>query len=248
MPAELSEKQKKRLVALNDFIKKDKDLVFFNNLLELNDKAEEILAAFSNLESVLKKKLESELVLEIDKAELKGDKGDKGDEGKNYVLTEKDKKEIAQKIQVPIVEKEIVIEKTEVIKEQPVVKEIVKEVAGITKEIADEFKIINEKIQPLKDEISDLKLRYSNNPRVFSGFSKITMDQHFIDDDIPTGTVNGVNKVFVLNYSPNPINSLKVFMNGQKLKKDEDYSLVGRSITFNTAPPAGSIILCDYRK
>ena len=54
-------------------------------------------------------------------------KGDPGDDGKDYVLTDEDKKEIASKIKVPVVEK--VIEKTtEIVKEKPIVKtEIVKE-------------------------------------------------------------------------------------------------------------------------
>lgn len=50
-----------------------------------------------------------------------------GKDGKNYVLTSKDKKEIASKIEVPIVEK--VIERTEVIKEQPIITNEIKEVA-----------------------------------------------------------------------------------------------------------------------
>jgi len=48
-----------------------------------------------------------------------------GKDGQDYVLTEKDKKEIASKIEVPIIEK--IIEKT-IIKEQPIVNEITKEV------------------------------------------------------------------------------------------------------------------------
>ena len=81
------------------------------------------------------------------------------------------------------------------------------------------------------------------------GFSKIAMDQHFIDDETPTGTVNGVNTDFVLSLKPSPTTSLKVFVNGQKLKLTEDYTFTAstNTITFNTAPPTGSIILCDYR-
>lgn len=49
----------------------------------------------------------------------------KGDKGDNYIITEKDKKEIAKSIKVPVVEK--VIEKQ--IIEKPIITEIVKEVA-----------------------------------------------------------------------------------------------------------------------
>jgi hypothetical protein len=48
-------------------------------------------------------------------------------DGKDYVLTDKDKKDIASTIKVPVVEK--VIEKTEVVKEQPIITNEIKEVA-----------------------------------------------------------------------------------------------------------------------
>ena len=50
-----------------------------------------------------------------------------GKDGKDYILTEANKTEIAKKIKVPIVEK--IIEKTETIIEKPTITEIVKEVA-----------------------------------------------------------------------------------------------------------------------
>lgn len=47
----------------------------------------------------------------------------KGDKGDSYVLSEKDKQEIAQSVNVPVVEKvvETIVEKTEVIREVPIV-------------------------------------------------------------------------------------------------------------------------------
>ena len=61
--------------------------------------------------------------------------------GKDYVLTADDKKEIASKIKVPIVEK--VIEKIEVIKEQPIVKNSI-------------FYVMNLKKAPLNAEKGDI--------------------------------------------------------------------------------------------
>jgi len=70
----------------------------------------------------------------------------------------------------------------------------------------------------------------------------------FIDDETPTGTVNGVNKTFVLANTPIS-GSVKVLVNGQRMKSGgEDYTISGSTITFNTAPPINSIILTDYRK
>lgn len=69
----------------------------------------------------------------------------KGDDGKDYVLTLKDKKEIAASIKVPVAEK--IIERTETVKEQPIITEIVKEVA-----IPEKAEIIRDKLESLKDD------------------------------------------------------------------------------------------------
>jgi hypothetical protein len=62
--------------------------------------------------------------------------------GKDYVLTSKDRKEIAKSIKVPIVEK--VIEKTEVIKEQPIIKkEVVEKIVKEVREDSTAEQIIN---------------------------------------------------------------------------------------------------------
>lgn len=57
--------------------------------------------------------------------------GDKGDPGKDYILTDKDKKDIASKIEVPVVEK--IIEKVETIIEKPITidktKTVIKEIS-----------------------------------------------------------------------------------------------------------------------
>lgn len=70
--------------------------------------------------------------------------------------------------------------------------------------------------------------------------------QNFIDDEIPTGDINGVNTVFVLARSPID-GSLKVYVNGSRMSLTEDYTISGSTITFITAPPTTSIIKCDYR-
>jgi len=73
--------------------------------------------------------------------------------GKDYILTDEDKKEIAKKIKVPIVEK--IIEKTETIKEQPIITNEVKEVA-----VAETAEQIVQKLQAIKQawlELSQIK-------------------------------------------------------------------------------------------
>lgn len=172
-----------------------------------------------------------------------------GPKGENYILTPKDKKEIASKIKVPVVEK--IVEKTEVIREQPIVTNEIKEVA-----VTDTPEVIRDKIMEVKLPISVIDGLESklvelkqNSARKMSlgGFNKNSMDFHIIDDETPSGTVNGTNQIFTLANVPVPTNSLKVFVNGQRLRITEDYTLSGGTITFNTAPPTTSVILCDYR-
>lgn len=66
----------------------------------------------------------------------------------------------------------------------------------------------------------------------------------FIDDETPTGTVNGTNKAFT--WSKAPI-GLQAFVNGQKMTITEDYTEAGKVTTFLTAPPTGSIVRGYYR-
>ena len=68
----------------------------------------------------------------------------------------------------------------------------------------------------------------------------------FVDDETPTGLIDGMNTVFVLSKTP-LTGSLKVYVNGQRVRVTEDYTFSGRIITFLTAPPTGSILLADFR-
>jgi len=127
---------------------------------------------------------------------------------------------------------------------------------GLNGRDADEERIIKEVLSKiiLPDYITELE-KFKNemieeirrNKRIGGGFSKIAMEGKFVDDETPTGTVNGVNTVFILANMPNPPSSVKVFVNGARMRITEDYTLSGKTITFVTAPPSGSIILVDYR-
>jgi len=102
-------------------------------------------------------------------------------------------------------------------------------------------------LEELKKEIEELKKRPVGRLGG-GGFSYIAMDQHFVDDETPSGVVNGVTTAFTIANTPNPAGSLKVYVNGQRMRLTEDYTFSGRIITFVTAPPTGSILLVDYRK
>lgn len=69
----------------------------------------------------------------------------------------------------------------------------------------------------------------------------------FVDGEVPTGAMNESNKDFVLANTPSPATSLRVFLNGQRLKLTDDYTLSTATITLNTAPMSGELLICDYR-
>lgn len=63
--------------------------------------------------------------------------------------------------------------------------------------------------------------------------------------EVPTGTVNGTNTVFT---TAQPFTSIEVFKNGLRLKgAGNDYTVTNNTtITFTTAPTAGTLLLVNY--
>lgn len=223
---------------IGQFVLKNSDKIVNDFINELRPKL------IKETEQILKAKAD-DLVKNVRKGD-KGDVGDsiKGDKGDSYILTSQDKKEIASKIKVPVVDK--IIEKTEVIKEV--------EKKTDPKDIAKKLNTLKEVIDPktIKGLEETLKqyataITSAQNKPILAGGGGF-VERNFIDDETPTGTVNGTNKVFTLANTPNPSTSLKVFVNGARMRITEDYTLSGATITFITAPPTTSIILCDYRK
>lgn len=71
---------------------------------------------------------------------------------------------------------------------------------------------------------------------------------NFIDNETPSGSINGINTVFTLSTMP-VAGSEHLYLNGmlQDSGMDYDYTITGTVIVFNIPPPTGSIILCSYR-
>lgn len=111
------------------------------NIVELDQKLDTELTIVSESLTTLdtKKADKDEVARQIEEIEL--EPGPPGNDGKDYILTETDKQEIAEKIKVPTVEK--VVEKTEVIREVPVVTEVA---------VADPPFIIRDKLESLEGD------------------------------------------------------------------------------------------------
>lgn len=63
----------------------------------------------------------------------------------------------------------------------------------------------------------------------------------YADNETPTGTINGINTVFTLAFSPSPSGSLQLFLNGVFQRPGgTDYTLSGNTITFLN-PPQGAL-------
>jgi len=71
----------------------------------------------------------------------------------------------------------------------------------------------------------------------------------FVDQETPSGAINGVNTVFTLSQTPSPSSSVEVYRNGLRLTPGVDYTLSGSVVTFVTAfvPQTSDTLLCSYR-
>ena len=70
---------------------------------------------------------------------------------------------------------------------------------------------------------------------------------NFIDNETPTGLINGSNKTFTLDYSPNPTTSLKVYRNGIRQELTTHYTLSGATLSTVIALPTGTNLKVDYK-
>ncbi|KKL28475.1 hypothetical protein LCGC14_2374740, partial [marine sediment metagenome] len=71
----------------------------------------------------------------------------------------------------------------------------------------------------------------------------------FVDNEVPSGNLDGADTTYTLANAPSPAASLKVYLNG--IRQDEgasdDYTLTSLTITFAAAPISTDKVLADYR-
>lgn len=75
------------------------------------------------------------------------------------------------------------------------------------------------------------------------------LNANFVDDETPSGSINGSNVTFTLADTP-VAGSVKLYLNGlrQKVGAGNDYTISGTTITYLTAPLTGDVLTADYRK
>ena len=69
-----------------------------------------------------------------------------------------------------------------------------------------------------------------------------------MQQEIPSGTVNGSNASFTLAFTPVTTASLQLYLDGVLLLQTTDYTLSGATITFASAPATGQSIRAIYSK
>ena len=92
---------------------------------------------------------------------------------------------------------------------------------------------------PTTQQLSDL---------LIAGMATAESLNAHVDHETPTGSVNSVNTVFTLAYTP-IAGTVLVFLNGVLQEPSgTDYSISGTTITFIIPPLTGQRVRCFYRK
>jgi hypothetical protein len=112
---------------------------------------------------------------------------------------------------------------------------------------------INNSIDSLNARLSDLSTTAGNLSTTVNTLADTVANlvrvPTFVDFELPVGSIDGSNPVFVLSTAPTPPSSLALYKNGMKLSPGFDYSLSGNTILFVTGavPQAGDLVTARYR-
>lgn len=253
----LTSAQKRKVLDAVEIIKNG-EVAVLKKIIEFSDVVEENTGRVEEIEQKVESAIDkaNEVVETIKKtveeklAEIKdGTPGEKGEDGKDYVLTEKDKQDIAKSIKVPTVEK--VVEKTEVVREVPIVTNEIKEVAKYQtpNEVASGLntleEVIDQKvIKGLTKKISDISSNIAHNavakevPKLYTGVSE-TRVREIIDEGGGAGTTSPLTTKGDLYTFDTDNARLGVGTDGQALIADSSTST---GIKWATLPGGGDAL------
>ena len=103
------------------------------------------------------------------------------------------------------------------------------------------FNLKNEEVGPIPTKTSDLTNDGEDSTSTYLQVNKN------IKNEIPLGTINGINAIFTTQFPLEP-NSEDIFINGQKQKKPDDYNISGQTITFTFSPGVSESLVINYIK
>ncbi len=79
-------------------------------------------------------------------------------------------------------------------------------------------------------------------------FTEDMFNGSVVENEVPTGSVNGSNTTFTVATAGKVTGTLKVYKNGVRLKAGgADFTETATGFTMVTAPVTGTVLLCDYR-
>ena len=78
-------------------------------------------------------------------------------------------------------------------------------------------------------------------------FSPAGGSSNVVEDERPTGAINGSNKVFTLSQTPISAQSLQLFYNGQLQTRLTDFTITEKTVTFVQPPISNSVLQAWYR-
>lgn len=103
-------------------------------------------------------------------------------------------------------------------------------------------------IKGLEDFMNEMRTTMESLKKLGSnGGAVIAMRSRYIENEIPSGTIDGVNTTFTISKNTMDASSVKVYRGGSRLKLTDDYTFAGRTITFVIPPEVGEKLLVDYR-
>lgn len=104
-------------------------------------------------------------------------------------------------------------------------------------------------LNSINQNITTLTTQYSTLTTTVNGLKATGTTVAFVDDETPSGTLNGSNVSFTLSQVPSPSTSLAIYRNGLLQANGTDYTLTNSSIAFvaGSIPKTGDILLAYYR-
>jgi hypothetical protein len=128
----------------------------------------------------------------------------------------------------------------------------ISQVVGLSSDLSainSSLTTLNSVAQGLNSLISGLTNTVNNLSNTVGSLTSSAAYANFIDDETPTGTVNGTNAVFTLANIPVPSSDVSLYRNGVLLAIGVDYTMAGNTMTFsaNAVPQTGDELAAYYR-